>query len=159
MSVCEEDSDKSKKIKENLKIRFLDPSEVVNYHRIIKEMLYFIKTKKRLKRIINDMVDHQKSYFVGMDLDDKPVGFAEFNISWQMWDEKICYVNHLVIDRDVRGYGLGTKMLQFIIEFAEEKGCGGIELRSDLHRKNAHTFYYKQGFSIDCFNFRKDINL
>lgn len=159
MSINEEDSSKINQIKNSLNIRLLDSSEVVNYHRIIKEMLYFIKTKKRLKRIINDMVNYQKNYFVGMDLGGNPAGFAEFNISWQMWDEKICYINHLIIDREVRGYGLGTKMLQFITEYAEKEGCSGLELRSDLHRKNAHTFYYKQGFSIDCFNFRKDINL
>ena len=140
-----------------IEIVFLPKSKVANYFAVINEMFAFIKTKKRLREIIDKMHENQETYYVGLLVDGVEMGFCEFNITYQLWDEKICYVNHLIIKKQSRGLGLGTRILDFVIEFAQSQDCEGIELRSDLFRKKAHTFYYKKGFGIDCFNFRKNL--
>jgi len=140
-----------------VEIIFLSKSKVVNYFSVIHEMFAFIKTKKRLGEIVQKMNENQETYFVGLLLDGVEMGFCEFNITYQLWGELICYVNHLIVKKTARGLGFGTQILDFVMEFAEKENCEGIELRSDLFRKKAHTFYYKKGFGIDCFNFRKNL--
>lgn len=45
-----------------------------------------------------------------------------------------------------RGQGLGEKMLQWVIEACREKGCGLLQLHTDVARKDAIRFYEKLGF-------------
>lgn len=144
-------------IQPKIEIIFLPKSKITNYFAVIHEMFAFVKTKKRLREIIDKMNENQETYYVGLLVDGVEMGFCEFNITYQLWDEKICYVNHLIIKKESRGLGLGTRILDFVIDFAQMEKCEGIELRSDLFRKKAHTFYYKKGFGIDCFNFRKNL--
>ena len=140
-----------------VEIIFLCKSKIARYFDVIHEMFAFIKTKKRLGEVVQKMNENQETYYVGLLVDGSEMGFCEFNITYQLWDEKICYVNHLIVSKKLRGIGLGTQVLDFVIDFAKAENCEGIELRSDLFRKKAHTFYYKKGFGIDCFNFRKNL--
>ena len=152
------DFDKEKlEIEPKIQIIFLPKSKITNYFGIIREMFAFIKTKKRMREIIDKMHENQETFYVGLLVDSLEMGFCEFNITYQLWDEKICYINHLIVKKESRGMGLGTQILDFVMNFAEREKCEGIELRSDLFRKKAHTFYYKKGFGIDCFNFRKNL--
>ncbi len=152
------DFDKEKlEIEPKIQIIFLPKSKITNYFGVIREMFAFIKTKKRLREIIDKMHENQETFYIGLLVDSLEMGFCEFNITYQLWDEKICYINHLIVKKESRGMGLGTQILDFVMNFAEREKCEGIELRSDLFRKKAHTFYYKKGFGIDCFNFRKNL--
>ena len=45
-----------------------------------------------------------------------------------------------------RGQGLGEKMLQWVIATCREKGCGLVQLHTDVTRKDAIRFYEKLGF-------------
>jgi len=139
------------------KFVFLTHTRIMNYLPIIKEMYPFIKTKKRFKGIIEKLFKNEDNIFVGLEVDGQPVGFCDFSIYFQLWDERMCYVNHLIVSREHRGSGYGSKLLNFVTEYAQNQGCEGVELRSELFRKKAHTFYYKKGYQIDCFNFRKDL--
>ena len=46
----------------------------------------------------------------------------------------------------VRGEGVGTKMIQWAIARAEERGCHLIQLTTDKQRPDALRFYEKLGF-------------
>ncbi len=45
-----------------------------------------------------------------------------------------------------RGKGLGTKLIEFAIERAKEKGCHLAQLTTDKQRDDALKFYQKLGF-------------
>ena len=45
-----------------------------------------------------------------------------------------------------RGQGLGEQMLQWAIEQSRAKGCGLVQLHTDVTRKDAIRFYEKLGF-------------
>ena len=139
------------------KFIFLTRTKIMKYLPIVREMYPFIKTKKRFKTIVENLFKNEDNIFVGLEVNDEPVGFCDFSIYYQLWDERMCYVNHLLVNRNCRGGGYGTKLLDFISQYAESMNCEGIELRSELFRKQAHKFYYKRGFHIDCFNFRKNL--
>ena len=45
-----------------------------------------------------------------------------------------------------RGKGIGTKMFEYIIERAKQKGCNMVQLTSDKQRPEAIKFYETVGF-------------
>ena len=50
------------------------------------------------------------------------------------------------IHRDARGTGLGTRMMEWAIDQARERGCSIIQLTTDATRTDAHRFYERLGF-------------
>jgi GNAT superfamily N-acetyltransferase len=58
------------------------------------------------------------------------------------------------IHRDARGSGLGTRMIQWAIEQARERGCGMVQLTTDKTRTDAHRFYKRLGFEQTHLGFK-----
>lgn len=50
------------------------------------------------------------------------------------------------IHRDFRSGGLGTRMMEWAIDQARERGCGMVQLTTDASRTDAHRFYERLGF-------------
>jgi GNAT superfamily N-acetyltransferase len=51
-----------------------------------------------------------------------------------------------VVHERQRSQGIGQRLLERAEEWAREKGCGGIGLRSNVIRSRAHAFYERQGY-------------
>ena len=47
---------------------------------------------------------------------------------------------------DLRGQGVGEQLMLVAMDRARERGCGMIQLTSDLRRTDAHRFYKRLGF-------------
>jgi len=67
------------------------------------------------------------------------------------------YVDDLVTDDAARSTGAGAAMLRWLEAEALSRGCGGIDLESGVQRARAHRFYFREGFSIPSYSFRKPI--
>jgi len=50
------------------------------------------------------------------------------------------------VDSRMRGQGIGERLMQVAMNRARERGCGIIQLTSDLRRADAHRFYARLGF-------------
>lgn len=67
---------------------------------------------------------------------------------------KLMYVDDLVTDETVRSRGYGSRMIERLREEARASGCNEIQLISRTVREQAHRFYFREGFGIECFHFR-----
>ena len=67
---------------------------------------------------------------------------------------KLMYVDDLVTDETVRSRGYGSRMIGRLREEARALGCREIQLISRTIREQAHRFYFREGFGIECFHFR-----
>ncbi len=65
------------------------------------------------------------------------------------------YVDDLVTDESRRGRGIGRRLLAEFEDRARNAGASGITLDSGTQRTRAHRFYFREGFFITSFNFRK----
>ena len=52
--------------------------------------------------------------------------------------------------------GLFDSTYTALEQLARDRGCGGIELDSGTHRTRAHKFYFREGFIVPSFAFRKE---
>lgn len=59
---------------------------------------------------------------------------------------KRCLVEAVHIAPAHRSRGLGTRMIQWAIEQARDRGCGMVQLTSNKKRLDAHRFYERLGF-------------
>jgi GNAT superfamily N-acetyltransferase len=63
----------------------------------------------------------------------------------------------MIVDGELRGKGIGTKLLEKTFETANLRKCKKIELDSGFHREQAHKFYEKIGFEKRAYLFSKDL--
>lgn len=66
------------------------------------------------------------------------------------------YVDDLVTDEARRSTGVGHALLGWLETEAKARGCPGIDLESGVQRAGAHRFYFREGFAIPSFSFRKN---
>ncbi len=65
------------------------------------------------------------------------------------------YVDDLVTDEASRSMKIGHALLAWLEAEAKVRGCPGIDLESGVQRTRAHRFYFREGFVIPSFSFRK----
>ncbi|MBA2469728.1 MAG: GNAT family N-acetyltransferase [Chloroflexia bacterium] len=53
-----------------------------------------------------------------------------------------------------RGAGLGTRLIEWCIGQARERGCGIVQLTSHASRTDAHRFYERLGFTASHTGFK-----
>ncbi|HXK33054.1 MAG TPA: GNAT family N-acetyltransferase [Dehalococcoidia bacterium] len=60
---------------------------------------------------------------------------------------KVAEVESVVVDEALRGQRIGEAMMRFAIEGARRRGCGHVQLTSNVDRPDAHRFYGRLGFT------------
>ncbi|HYV66355.1 MAG TPA: GNAT family N-acetyltransferase, partial [Myxococcales bacterium] len=60
---------------------------------------------------------------------------------------------------ELRGTGVGRDLVAVAEAFARDCGCERLELTSAAHRREAHRFYEKLGYSPRPVRFTKDLEL
>jgi GNAT superfamily N-acetyltransferase len=67
---------------------------------------------------------------------------------------RLLYLDDLVADERVRSRGYGKRMIGWLKEEGRREGCSELQLISRTTREGAHRFYFREGFGIECFQFR-----
>jgi GNAT superfamily N-acetyltransferase len=67
---------------------------------------------------------------------------------------RILYLDDLVSDEHARSRGYGKRLLDWLKDEARREGCTELQLISKTIREQAHRFYFREGFGIECFHFR-----
>lgn len=77
---------------------------------------------------------------------------------WRVLDMLYCgrflSVDDLVSDPEARSRGHGKALLDWLKGEARRRGCGHLELISNVVRERAHAFYFREGLTVDAFHFR-----
>jgi len=68
-----------------------------------------------------------------------------------------CYVDDLVTEDEERSAGVGGALLSWIEAEARRRGCNAVGLDSGVQRGRAHKFYFREGFVVTSFNFKKSL--
>ena len=85
------------------------------------------------------------------------VGAAVFRVFEHTFNDISFYVDDLVTDEAHRSMGVGHALIAYLEQQARALGCTCISLESGTHRTLAHKFYFREGFVIPSFSFRKSL--
>lgn len=56
------------------------------------------------------------------------------------------YLEDLFVEEEFRGQGIGTQLVNVVIDKAKQLGCYKLELNTQLENKGAQKLYKKMGF-------------
>lgn len=87
--------------------------------------------------------------------DGKVFGLAVYRWHENTFDGLKFYVDDLVTDEAQRSQGVGHALIEHLEKVAKGLGASGLVLDSGAQRSQAHKFYFREGFVIPAFNFKK----
>ena len=112
--------------------------------------------KNSLRLVYNHALVSESQIYVCAEEKTKVIGIGSLTIKNNQWQEGFLgHIDELVVDKENRGKGVGTKLLHHLNNIAQEKGCKRVELDSAFFRKSAHKFYKKLGFENRAYLFSK----
>ena len=115
--------------------------------------LFKAGAKKYTDEELNDIIaDDMTPVFTAVDENDKVLGYAfcifELPHSGAMCDVKTLYIDDLCVDENCRGMHIGTKLCEYVLDFAKKSGCYNVTLNVWALNQNARKFYEKCGLSV-----------
>ena len=86
---------------------------------------------------------------------DTVLGLAVYRSHENTFDGLKFYIDDLVTDETRRSEGVGHALIAHLESIAQKLGASGLVLDSGTQRTQAHKFYFREGFVISAFNFKK----
>jgi GNAT superfamily N-acetyltransferase len=80
---------------------------------------------------------------------------AGYRLFTNLVDGRHLYVDDLVTTERWRSRGYGRLLNDYLVEQARIEGCGCIKLDSSVRRARAHRFYFREGYEITSFHFKR----
>ncbi|MDR0564742.1 MAG: GNAT family N-acetyltransferase [Azoarcus sp.] len=84
-------------------------------------------------------------------------GVALWRIIYNTYEQRRLYIDDLVTDAAFRSRGVGHALLDWLENQAKALSCTVLALDSGVQRSGAHRFYFREGFTIPSFCFRKKL--
>lgn len=75
-------------------------------------------------------------------------GWADVFIMRTVGADARAEVAGLVVDEGCRSQGIGRLLMARVEEWARERGCAAVSLRSNVIRERAHLFYERLGYQL-----------
>ncbi len=113
-------------------------------------------TDAELKEIL---LDDTKPVFTAVR-DGEVVGYAfcifkQFPPESSMTDIKSLYIDDLCVDENARGGHIGTKLYEYVLDFAKKNGCYNVTLNVWADNVSAVGFYEKIGLRVQKIGMEK----
>ncbi len=86
------------------------------------------------------------------------VAVAGYRIATNLHLGRHLYLEDLVTAAAARSAGHGERLLAWLLDQAEAAGCRWFDLDSGVQRSGAHRFYFRHGFSIAGYRFRRALD-
>jgi ribosomal protein S18 acetylase RimI-like enzyme len=110
--------------------------------------------EQALRTVFLSAVSSETDVLLCAERDGDAVGFCAYAVMRNLWQPgRIAYVYAMVVDEKARGNGVGTTLMETVLEDARRRGIVRVELDSAFHREQAHRFYEKLGFDKRAYLF------
>jgi len=88
----------------------------------------------------------EQGVFVADSGDGRIAGWIGIFVQHTVESDACVEVSGLVVDEHCRSRGVGLRLLERAEQWAREKGCRAVRLRSNVIRGRAHAFYERHGY-------------
>jgi GNAT superfamily N-acetyltransferase len=100
----------------------------------------------RLEAVLSYIVDN--AVLVSTREDGRVVGFVHASIRPLLIADRTAEICGLVVHDSARGKGHGKRLMKAAEQWAGEKNCAEVTLRSNAIRQEAHEFYKSLGYEV-----------
>jgi GNAT superfamily N-acetyltransferase len=98
------------------------------------------------RRVAGMQNSTEHAVFVARLADAEIAGWIGVFVSRSVEADARAEISGLVVDERYRSQGIGLRLLERAEQWAREKGCRAIGLRSNVIRDRAHAFYERNGY-------------
>lgn len=143
-------------------IRQVEESDFYQINDLFREFAEFEKLPEKMTNTVERMLN-EKEFFHCFVAEEKAsgriVGYATYFFCYYTWIGKALYMDDLYVKSDFRGKGLGTLLINRIINYAKETNCHKLRWQVSDWNKPAIDFYRNLGVEIDTVNHNCDLLL
>jgi GNAT superfamily N-acetyltransferase len=107
-------------------------------------------------KLENDNYELNYHWFVGVS-NDTPVGVAFIRVV-KIHNFNIAHVELLYVEKNSRGHGIGSAILQLITKWATRKSCIGIDIPALPGKRETKVFLEANGYKARSILMFKDID-
>ena len=130
------------------------PQELKRIAPVLLELRDHYDTESLLARIRQQQEAGYQVAFV--EEDGEVLAVAGFVITHKLAWGRHLYVDDLVTATAERSRGAGHCLMNWLRQYALDKGCEQLHLDSGVQRFRAHRFYLREGFAINSHHFDID---
>ncbi len=141
----------------NIVIKNLDTLEAMLEAYPLVSQMYNKMDFASYKENVREMIALNNFKMVGAFLDDELVGVSGYWVSFMLYCGRYLQVSNFVVDKNIRGKGIGRRVMRHLEQMARDLNCQKFVLDSYTENKKSHPFYFSEGFYIRGFHFMKDL--
>lgn len=129
-------------------------AEISDYPQILllfQEFALFEKLPDKMVNSVERMIA-EKDYFnclVAKTAEGRIVAYASYFLCYYTWIGKCLYMDDLYVTSEFRGQGLGTRLINNIIEVAKQSNCHKMRWQVSRWNSPAIKFYQSLGAIVD----------
>ena len=126
---------------------------------LFKEFALFEKLPDKMTNSVEQML-LEKEYltgFVAVNSWNQIVGYVTYFFGYYTWIGKSLYMDDLYVQTDSRGLGVGTKLINEVIEFAKAENCKKLRWQVSEWNQPAIDFYKSLGANVDAVESNCDL--
>lgn len=100
-----------------------------------------------VERRVAQLLAHRDALLLVAEVEGHVRGFISLHFIPQIaLPCDFCRLSYLCVDKAARSLGIGAALEKRAVEEAQRRGCDRIELHSHERRKDAHRFYFREGY-------------
>ncbi len=118
---------------------------------LFKEFAIFEKLPDKMTNSVDRMIKEKDFFncYVAEISDKRIIGYVSYFYCYYTWIGKSMYMDDLYVKPDYRSNGIGSKLIETIIELAKGSQCHKLRWQVSGWNKPAIDFYKKIGATID----------
>lgn len=145
----------------NITIREIKADDFIGLISLFTEFATFEKTPEKMTNTVDRMTVEQEFFngFVALNDSEEIVGYVTHFFAYYTWIGKSLYMDDLYVKEEFRGHGIGTGLINKVIEYAKTTNCQKVKWQVSEWNKPAIEFYKSLGASIDSVESNCDLLL
>ncbi|MGD0221328.1 MAG: GNAT family N-acetyltransferase [Terriglobia bacterium] len=110
--------------------------------------LGYPSSPRQVEERMTTVLDDPKHLILAAVLGTSVVGWVHAYVCNLLESDAYAEIGGLVVDESYRGQGVGWKLMEGVEDWARQKGCHAVSVRSSVIRHEAHKFYAGRGFEL-----------
>ena len=126
-------------------IRRARPEDSPRLAELSTELGYPMTSGEAVSRL-RELASHSDHAILVAEADGRVAGWIQVSLPRIFETPARAEIAGLVVDETARGHGIGRRLVNAAVDWARERGCLAIRVRTNVVRERARAFYRREGF-------------
>ena len=141
-------------------MRAAQPADLEQVFKLIREFAMFLKVPEKVHTSVAQMLEDKDRFQCLVAVaNNKVIGFATYFYAYYSWTGKAIYLDDLYVSANNRGHGIGSKLLDEVIELGRKENCTKVRWQVSNWNIKAINFYQNRGAVVDAGEINCDLSL